>query len=385
MPIENTLVANDFRIFYQSAQTISNNPELLYSLPDYNMPFRYLPLFSLFFIPYTLIPYEIAFTIHTIILGVVQTASFYLVYIISTRFYKIKYDNKVKSDLLFICLMAPLQVPMILIGQISHFFILFILLVILLMENVRVKRYNIKYEQVFIGLLLGFSISLKPFAILLIPFLVKMVITIKNEKIKIHFNNGLKLIFGLFLSQISNFIYLILYPNILQDFLGINTSTQLFNYPSTSITRLISVIFDSFSIEAIVMIILIFPLYGLLYSIYLLTPNNKINYPVYFSGIILVIMIIYTDSWFLNFLIWFTVIFPGLFQFEDEITLHSSIKIQKKLKITNFIIYKISYYGILYFTLGVVIGLTIITTDPIMPFLLIILYIIIIWRLIRCR
>ena len=127
IPIENTIIANDFKIFYQSAQTIVSNPEQLYSLPDYNMPFRYLPLFSLLFIPYTLIPYELAFVIHTVLLGLVQTASFYLIYIISTQFYKIKYDSKVKSDLLFVCLMAPLQVPMILMGQISHIFIFLIL------------------------------------------------------------------------------------------------------------------------------------------------------------------------------------------------------------------------------------------------------------------
>ena len=43
MPIENTVIANDFRIFYQSAQAILTNPEQLYTLPDYNMPFRYHP------------------------------------------------------------------------------------------------------------------------------------------------------------------------------------------------------------------------------------------------------------------------------------------------------------------------------------------------------
>lgn len=383
IPIENTVIANDFRIFYQSAQTILVNPEQLYTLPDYNMPFRYLPLFSLLFIPYTFIPFELAFIVHIFVLGVVQTASFYLIYIISTRFYNIKYDKKVKSDLLFICLMAPLQVTMILIGQISHFFILLILIVILLLENDRTKRYEIKYQHFLIGLIFGLAISLKPFSILLVPLLIKPVIAVENRKIKIHLKKLALIVSGLVISQSVNIAYLIFYPHLFQDFLDINFNTQLFDYPSTSITRFLSFVFNLFSIEAILMLILTFLLYGLLYSTYLITPSEKINYPVYISMVILIVMINFTDSWFLNFFIWVMLIFPGLFQLENEVDIISSEKLKKKLKITNFLVYKIIHYGVVYFTVGVVLGLTVFPTDPIMPFLLIILYIILLWRLIR--
>jgi len=383
IPIENTIIANDFRIFYQSAQAIITDPEQLYSLPAYKMPFRYLPFFSILFVPYTLIPFELGFVIHTFLLGLIQTASFYLIYIISTRFYKVKYNNKVKSDLLFICLMAPLQVPMILMGQISHIFILLILIVIFLIENIKTEKYEINYQHFLIGLILGFSISLKPYSILIIPLLIKLVITFEDKKIKIRFKILIKLLSGLIISHIINIIYFLVYPGLLPEFLEINSTTQLLNYPSSSITRLISFIFNSFSIEPIFMLILTILLYGLLFSIFLITPSNKTNYPAYISMVILIIMINFTDSWFLNFLIVFMLIFPGLFQFEDEVSFIQSESLKRRLRISNFITYKIIYYGIIYFTVGVVLGLTVFPTDPILPFFLIILYLIILWRLFR--
>ncbi|MBY9018276.1 MAG: DUF2029 domain-containing protein [Candidatus Lokiarchaeota archaeon] len=383
IPIENTIIANDFRIFYQSAQAIITDPEQLYSLPAYKMPFRYLPFFSILFVPYTLIPFELGFVIHTFLLGLIQTASFYLIYIISTRFYKVKYNNKVKSDLLFICLMAPLQVPMILMGQISHIFILLILIVIFLIENIKTEKYEINYQHFLIGLILGFSISLKPYSILIIPLLIKLVITFEDKKIKIRFKILIKLLSGLIISHIINIIYFLVYPGLLPEFLEINSTTQLINYPSSSITRLISFIFNSFSIEPIFMLILTILLYGLLFSIFLITPSNKTNYPAYVSMVILIIMINFTDSWFLNFLIVFMLIFPGLFQFEDEVSFIQSESLKRRLRISNFITYKIIYYGIIYFTVGVVLGLTVFPTDPILPFFLIILYLIILWRLFR--
>ncbi|NVM45902.1 MAG: DUF2029 domain-containing protein [Candidatus Lokiarchaeota archaeon] len=384
-PIENTIISNDFKIFYQSVQTILANPEELYTLPDYKMPFRYFPLFSLLFLPYTLIPFEVGFIIHTFLLGIFQIASFYLIYVISTKFYNIRYNTKLKKDLLFLVLMAPVQVPMIMMGQISQIFIFLMLIVIFLIENARLKKYSIKGEYLLIGIILGLGISIKPFAILIVPLLAKLFIQRDGKKIKLDHKILFKLLLGLIFSHLINFVYVLVYPNMLREFLEINTTAQISNYPSSSITRIISILFNSFSIEAIIMIILTFISYGFIYVVYLITPYEKINYPLYFGMAFLLVIIIFTDSWFLNFLIWFSIVFPGLFQYEDEINLISSETLKKKLKISNYITYKITYYGIVYFTVGIVIGFTIFPTDPILPFLLIILYFNLLWRLFRNR
>ncbi|TFG25209.1 MAG: DUF2029 domain-containing protein [Promethearchaeota archaeon] len=383
IPLENTIIANDFRIFYQSAQTVLENPELLYSLPDYNMPFRYLPLFSFLFIPYTFIPFELGFIFHTISLAIFQTLSFYLIYIISVRFYNIEYNSKIKTDFLYIALMAPIQVPMIFMGQISHIFIFLLLIVILLLENFRKRRYRIKYESFIIGLLLGLSISLKPYAILLIPLLSKLIFSNEERKFKINFRILIRILLGLIVSQLVNITYFLLFPETVQQFLDINSTAQILTYPSSSITRIISVLFNSFSFEPILMLILTIIMYGLLYLIFLAVPYQKVNYPCFISMVILIIMINFTDSWFLNFLIFFILIFPGIFQLEDDLDKITSVRILKKLKFSNFLINKIIIYGIVYFSVGVVIGWTILPTDPILPFLLILLYFNLIWQLYR--
>jgi len=131
------------------------------------------------------------------------------------------------------------------------------------------------------------------------------------------------------------------------------------------------------------MLIFTIILYGFMFSIFLIVPNQKTNYPVYFGMVILIVMINFTDSWFLNFLIFFMLIFPGLFQFEDDLAKIKSLKLLKKLKFSNFLIYKIIIYGIVYFSVGVVIGWTILPTDPILPIFLIILFFNLFWRLKR--
>jgi hypothetical protein len=383
--IENTIIANDYRIFYQSAQAIVANPEQLYTLPAYNMPFRYLPLFSLLFIPYTYLPIEVGFIIHTSFLGIFQTASFYLIYIISTHFYNVKYDIKVKNDLLFLVLMAPIQLPMIMMGQISQIFIFLMLILLLLIENARKKRYNIKYQYIAIGIIMGLGISFKPFAILIIPLLAKLFISLDGKRITFKFKGIFEFLLGFIITHVVNIIYFVFFSGLLQDFLAINSTAQIVNYPSSSLTRILSILLNSFTIEPIIMGILTLIFFGLIFIVYLKTLPEKINYPAYFGMVILLIMIIFTDSWFLNFLIWFSLVFPGLFQYEDEVNLISSETLKKKLKISTFITYKITYYGIVYFSVGIVIGFTIFPTDPILPFFLIILYFNLLGRLFRNR
>jgi hypothetical protein len=279
--------------------------------------------------------------------------------------------------------MAPIQVPMIIMGQISHIFILMILILILIIENIRLKRYNIKYPYFFLGIILGLSISFKPFAILIIPLLVKLIIRLKNGKIKIQLKELITFLFGLFITHVINLIYFLFFPELIQDFLTVNSSTQILDYPSSSLTRIISVALNSYSIEPILMLILTIILYGFMYSVYLFVPNQIINYPAYIGMVLLIVMINFTDSWFLNFLIFFMLIFPGVFQFEDELNRNITSPLSKKLKFSNFVIYKVIIYGIVYFSVGVIIGWTILPTDIILPFLLIILYFNLLWRLYR--
>ena len=86
IPIENTLISHDFRIFYESTKLIVIDPGQLYHPVVNDMSFRYLPIFSLLFIPYILIPYELAFIVHTILMAILHICSFYLILILSSKF-----------------------------------------------------------------------------------------------------------------------------------------------------------------------------------------------------------------------------------------------------------------------------------------------------------
>lgn len=384
IPLEKTVIANDFRIFYQSAQNILSDPTTLYTSPVYNMPFRYLPLFSLLFIPYTFIPFEVGFIIHVFLMTIVHIASFYLVLIISLKWFNISFNSKIKRDMLYLSLMAPLQVVLLLIGQITNIFILMYLVIILLVENEKNRRYKIRYAYFLVGLLAGLSISYKPFAFLLLPFLLTIFFDISKRRLYIGGKQILSASIGFITSFSINLVYWILYPNLIPDFIEINNSSQLLDYPSTSITRILSVIFNAFSIqlsEFTILVGLTLILFSLAFFIYILNPIQLKNYSLFLGMGILITMITFPDSWFLNFLICFMLILPGLLKLEDELNVVVSEKERKTINQTFYIIYKISQYGILFFTVGIVLSMTILTFDPILPFLLIILYIIISWRL----
>ena len=384
IPLENTIIANDFRIFYQSAQNILSDPTTLYSSPVYNMPYRYLPMFSLLFIPYTFIPFKVGFIIHVILMAIVHIASFYLIFIISAKYNKVNFNSRIKHDMLYLSLMAPLQVVLLLIGQITNIFIFIYLVIILLVENEKNRRYKIRYAYFFIGFLAGLSTSYKPFAFLLLPFLLTISFDLNKKKGTIWGKQILIASFGFFISFSLNIIYWILYPNLIPDFIEINKSSQLLDFPSTSITRILYISFSAFAIqlsEFSILIGLTLILLGLLFVMYLLIPMQLNNYSLFIGMGILITMIVFPDSWFLNFLIWFMLILPGLLKLEEDLISIVSDKEKKKLTQSWFIIYKFSQYGILFFTIGIVLSMTILPFDPILPFLLIIIYILISWRL----
>ena len=259
-----------------------------------------------------------------------------------------------------------------------------ILLVILVLENEKVRRYNIKSPYLIIGILIGLSLSYKPFAFLLLPLLLKISISFKKKRGQIAGKQMLIALIGFVIAFSLNLIYWISFPNLIVDFIEINYSSQLLDYPSTSITRLLSIILSTNSIpisEFTIVVVSTIILYGPIFFIFIAMPNERKNYSVFLGMGILITMIIFTDSWFLNFLIWFMIILPGLLKLEEELNIIVSDKNRKILNQSFYIIYKFSQYGILFFTIGIVISFTILPFDPILPFILIILFILIYWRL----
>jgi hypothetical protein len=280
--------------------------------------------------------------------------------------------------------MTPLLAILLLIGQITEIFIFFILISILIVENDNFNRYKLKCKDFILGFLLGLSISFKPFVFLLIPFFLKIYISYKSRVYEFEIKDTLIASCGFFLAISVNIIYWILYPNLIFDFIKINFNTQLPNYPSSSITRIIIIIFNALNIqisEALVMLILFISLYSFLFFFYIQLPIKQKNHSLFVGMGVLLILITFPDSWFLNFLILFMIIIPGYLKIEEDLTFENSEGLEKKLSHTYLLNYNILKYGILYFTIGIVLGFTIIPFDPILPPLLLILYFVILWKI----
>jgi len=359
------LFAHDFLIFDQSSEILMNNPIELYTSDLYSTdvldnPFRYFPLFSLLNIPMSMIPFEIAFILHTFLMTSIHVASFYLILILCKKFYHLEVASWRETQFFVLALAAPLQVPNLVFGQISEIYIFLVLLSLVFLENAKTQRYKIQNNLFFAGLMIGLSIIYKPFSILLIPFLIPVFIDFKKKSFKIEFKSTLNSLVGLILPILPNLYYWIKYPNFIRDFFGVNASAQIFDYPSTSITRIITSLVKvagSAFPEFWFMIGFVLVLYIALYFTYITQSPQSRNFSIYFGFAFLILMITYPDSWFLYFLIWYMVSVSGVLKYRYILQQTENGLDKKHLWLSNLAIYVISNYGIIYFAIGIVISL----------------------------
>ncbi|MBN2155304.1 MAG: DUF2029 domain-containing protein [Candidatus Lokiarchaeota archaeon] len=349
------LLAHDFRIFGQSSKILLDNPTDLYTSTDYRYPFRYFPLFSFLNIPMSFLPFSVGFVIHTILMETVHIGSFYLILILCKKFYHLDLSTWREMQYLILALAAPLQVPNLIIGQISEIYIFLVLLAVLFLENAKNPRYEHKFNFFFAGVMLGLSMIYKPFSILLLPFLFPIYLNLNKKHFSIDFKAIIHAITGFLLPISPNLYYWIKYPNYLPDFFAINASAQILDYPSTSITRIITSIFAMIGIrfsEFWFMVVIVLFLFGMIFLYYILQIPEDRNFSVYFGFAMLILMISYPDSWFLYFLIWYMITVPGLLKYRYILQKYRGDSQDKSF--SQIIIYVVSNYGIIYFTIGII-------------------------------
>lgn len=316
------LLSFDFRIFYTSFLLVRSDPTLLYSSDLYAFPFRYLPFFSYFHSYISLIPYSVAFALHTVFMIFLHLFSFLIILVLCKRFYGVDLTSKRRKSYLLIAIVSPLQIPNLVFGQITEIYIILLLLCVLLKENELHPRYNVKRSNFLSGLLCGCAMLYKPFGILLIPLLISLSFRKHDRKLTFDFRSTLPSLFGIFLPFFPNLLIWAVYPNLLLDFININRSAQILAYPSSSIIRILEVLlkFIRFSIpqEILILILSIF-IFGAFYGLFLIFPSKSRNFSLFFGVMHFILLIAYPDSWFLYFHIWLFLILPGLFRMEDRI------------------------------------------------------------------
>ena len=134
---------NDFIIFYNVGDIFLNDIENLYNQAYYLWDFRYFPLSALFFIPFSILSFEVAFVVFNIfnlLLNILISVILYKV-IMLVRYKDHEDDDK--RVILYICiyLMGLPHVLNYVYGQINLFITLFMLVALYMAIN---RKYNLR-------------------------------------------------------------------------------------------------------------------------------------------------------------------------------------------------------------------------------------------------
>ncbi len=228
---------NDFLVYYEVGEVVLRDINDLYTKP-YKWPFRYLPISSLYFIPFYLMGFDFGFIVFNLINLILNILISIFLYRIINLVRQKDHEKDDRRIILYICLYM-ISLPQLfnyILGQIN----LYITLLILVSLFIYLKYPGTKW-QFGASLILGLSIVIKPITIFMIPFLFVIQINLKNRKVKFNVFKSLIRLIGIILPLSLNFIMFVIFPRLLQGFLATNfTSSEpsQVNH-SFSITKLI--------------------------------------------------------------------------------------------------------------------------------------------------
>ena len=319
---------NDFIIFYNVGDIFLNDIENLYNQTYYLWDFRYLPLSALFFIPFSMLSFELAFIIFNIF-------NVLLNILISIFLYKIirlvKHKDHEEGDkrvIVYICiyLMGLPHVLNYIYGQINLFITLFILVSLYIF----IKYEELKW-QLLGSIVLGISIIIKPTAFFLIPFLIILKFDREQKKFKFNLIASLVRVMGVILPILLNFILFLIYPLLWKGFLDTNftgSNPVALNF-SFSITKLITNFCYFYNIpfsQLLILIGVICVVGGLGIISYLIRRNEENSIIFGFAFGIIIMLLVYYDSWDHHLLNLTPILIIIIFNLPKQSKITSSIK-----------------------------------------------------------
>jgi hypothetical protein len=323
-----------------------NDIENLYNQAYYLWDFRYFPLSALFFIPFSILSFEVAFVVFNIVnvmLNILISVVLYKI-ILLIRFKD--HENDDKRVIIYICvyLMSLPHILNYVYGQINSYITLFILVSLYIF----IKFKDLKWQ--FIGsLILGVSIIIKPTAFFLIPFLIIFRFDVKEKKFNLNISTSLVRLFGVILPVGLNFILFFMYPSLWQGFLetnfiGSNPSALNFSF---SISKLIINFCYFFNIPFNQLYILLGGIcfFGVIgFIIFILRRNNNSSIIYGFAFGIIIMLLTYYDSWDHHLLNLIPILIIILFNLPRSSELTKSIK----LSLIFFSFFDLAFVGIWY-------------------------------------
>lgn len=337
---------NDFIIFYKVGNIFINDIENLYNQTEYLWDFRYLPLSALFFIPFSILNFQVAFVIFNF-------CNLILNFLICIILYKIimliRNENHEKDDkriILYISiyLMGLPHVLNYIYGQINLYITFFILLSLYIF-----LKYDEFKWQLIGSIFLGISIIIKPTAFFLIPFLIILNFDLERKKLSFNFYKSAIRIIGVIIPVLLNFIVFLLYPTIWEGFLDTNftgSNPIALNF-SFSITKLITNFCYFYNIpfnQIFVLLGVIGILGGLGFIIFIIKRFEKDSIVYGYAFGIIIMLLVYFDSWDHHLLNLTPILILIIFNLPRESKITGSIK----LSLFFFSFFDLAFVGIWY-------------------------------------
>ncbi|MCK4281000.1 MAG: DUF2029 domain-containing protein, partial [Candidatus Lokiarchaeota archaeon] len=293
----------DFLTYFNAGKIIIEDINDLYNQSNYLFPYRYFPISAYFFTPFSMMGLEIGYFVFQIFSLFLNFACCYIIYINAAKIQLNRLNSK-KNNLnsrsikyITIYLLCFPHFMNYALGQINNLITVFLLLALyFFLKN------SLIYEFLG-GILIGISISIKPLAIFIIPFIIIINWNRKNKKLKIDFKRSSLRLFGVIIPILVSVLFFILYPTLWQGFVDINFSgeyTEEGINNSISITRAILNLFYIMGIQSSkfiipIIIVLIVAIPGFLIYIFKKNSNVGINEGLIMGMIIM--LLVYFDSW----------------------------------------------------------------------------------------
>jgi hypothetical protein len=362
-----TVYTVDFRVFFESGQVFRNSAGDIYLVNPNGLPFRYFPSFAAYMALFSDIPILTLYLINISLMMVFNFGIVYFVYQICLQMGVTPATKNFEKTLVFV-LIAPQHIVNIIFGQITQLAILLTLVALFLLQS---RKHDSFQWFVVIGLLIGIASTLKPFFLILVPFLVPITV-MKRSYIVVPLKQLAGVVSGFLLTMLPNIVYFILYPTALNNLIEVNLVENLTGQHSTSITNLILAFIPSGDIVPL-RLALILILGGFIifrsYIQFVKTPESQKNYLRHFTDMMFVVLLVYPDSWFLFLAVWYAFLAPSMLH------LYGKESLPEKESRRLDILWLGANNLLAFFSFGIVIHYLILGFDPINPIWLAILYV----------
>ena len=365
--LSGTIYTLDFQVFYEAGQMFLTSPVDIYTVAPNGLPYRYLPVFAVIMAPLVAVPMPILYTVNITLMMILNIGIVYSAYQVSLQV-GVTPSTKNFEKTLTILFVAPQHIVNIMLGQITQLSILLVMIALFLLQSSSKPPLA---QSVIVGFLVGIASTLKPFFLVLIPFLAPVTLS-GRFGISASLRQLSGVVLGLFLSMLPNIAYFFVYPTALDGFFQVNLVERLSHHHSTSIAQLIvDLLFflDIESLQTVIILVLGGFIFLRSYATFIKTPESQKKYLHHFTDMIFLILLVYPDSWFLFLAILYAFLGPSMLQ------LYGSQSISQEATRTLDVLWSGSNNLIAFFFFGIILHYLVLGLDPINPIWLAILYV----------